>query len=103
MNYFTLCMVLVGMMDCKKLIIKTNRNNYLTHLKGNKADKIWKKYKKSDQAFSLVPKSSPRKAPVDYALSFKKKAKNVNLMMEKGANVNFAEDVDKINVEYFNS
>jgi len=75
-------------MDCKKMIVKTNKNNYLTHLKG------------------LKPKSSPREAQLkgsDHALTFKKKAKNVNLWMEKGADVNFDDDTDRINIEVVNS
>merc|ERR1712002_379891 len=52
---------------------------------------------------SLMPKSSPTKAPIegsDYALTFAKKASNVNLLMEKGADVKFEGDVDNINAEY---
>jgi len=40
MKYLTLCMVMVGMMEGKKLIIKTNKKNYLAHQKGNKQDKL---------------------------------------------------------------
>merc|ERR1719430_520321 len=55
---------------------------------------------------SLMQKSSPREAPVegsDYALFFAKKASNVNLLMEKGADVKFEGDVDNINAEYVSS
>merc|ERR1719370_2809369 len=55
---------------------------------------------------SLMPTFSPREAPVegsDYALSFEKKASNVNLLMEKGTDVKFEGDVDNINVEYVSS
>ena len=53
-----------------------------------------------------MPKSSQTKAPVkgsDYALTFAKKASNVNLLMEKGADVKFEGDVDNINAEYVSS
>merc|ERR1719260_274741 len=55
---------------------------------------------------SLISKSSPTKASAeggDYALTFAKKASNVNLLMEKGADVKFEGDVDNINVEYVSS
>ena len=54
----------------------------------------------------LMPTFSPREAPVegsDYALSFAKKARNVDLLMEKGTDVKFEGDVDNINVEYVSS
>ena len=50
-----------------------------------------------------MQKSSPTEVQVegsDYALSFAKKASNVNLLMEKGADVKFEGDVDNINAEY---
>jgi len=75
-------------MECNKLIIKTNKKYYLTHLKG------------------LLPKSSPREAPVknnDYGLSFAKKVKNVNLVMGQGADVKFGGHVDNINAEVLDS
>merc|ERR1739844_546192 len=84
MNYFPLCMALVGMMECRKLIIKTNKNNYLTDLK------------------DLMPRNAPFE-DTDYGLTFAKKVKKANMMMEKGADVNFQSYVDNINVEYVNS
>ena len=36
MNFLTLCMVMVCMVEGKKLIIKTNKKNYLARQKGNK-------------------------------------------------------------------
>ena len=39
----------------------------------------------------------------DYTLTFAKKASNVNLLMEKGADVKFEGDVDNINAEYVSS
>ena len=54
----------------------------------------------------LISKSSPTKASAegdDYALTFAKKASNVNLLMEKGADVKFEGDVDNINAEYVSS
>ena len=50
------------------------------------------------------PKSSPREAPFeDYGLSFAKKARNVNILMEKGADVKFGDSVERVNTEYFSS
>merc|ERR1739844_448484 len=83
MNYFPLCMALVGMMECRKLIIKTNKNNYLTDLK------------------DLMPRNAPFE-DTDYGLTFAKKVKKANMMMEKGADVSFQSYVDNINIEYVN-
>merc|ERR550519_1571612 len=52
---------------------------------------------------SLMPKSSKAGGSAvgsDYALTFGAKASNVNLLMEKGADVSFKGDVDNINAEY---
>merc|ERR1719348_2525196 len=56
---------------------------------------------------SLMPKSSPKEAKDeaqdegdDYALTFGGSASNINLLMEKGADVAFQGDVDNIAVEY---
>merc|ERR1712212_1147545 len=52
---------------------------------------------------SLMPKSSKAGASAagdDYALTFGSKVSNINLLMEKGADVDFKGDVDNINAEY---
>merc|ERR1712212_532887 len=52
---------------------------------------------------SLMPKPSKTGDSAvgsDYALTFAKKASNVNLLMEKGADVDFQGEVDNINAEY---